>query len=104
MCNYTPVSTQYRVSKLYSNYIYLQNFVGESTNGYDISQYNCYNNLLNLTCHKLEWEMVDGVFQNVVKFDNKTLTVNPKLVEEYLDLQITLNDLNEMGKRMLRPS
>lgn len=77
-----------------SNLEAFQELVGVSQNGYDIDINNqiFFFEML-LQSQELTVELVDGVYLNVIKFDNVIYTVHPDVIHLLLDLFIMLEEV-----------
>jgi len=89
---YVTPNTNRTLSVALEQSIYLQQLVGVSNYGYNINNWIDFIFTLNCASYNLEWGVVDGVFQNVIRINNNTLTVNPNLVNHYLVIQIILEN------------
>jgi hypothetical protein len=77
-----------------SNLEYLQDLVGVPLNGYDIDINNqIYFFEMLFQSQDLSVELVDGVWLNVITFDNVTYTVHPYLIQFLLDLFVLLEEI-----------
>ena len=77
-----------------SNLEGLQELVGVPLNGYDIDINNqIYFFEMLFQSQELSVELVDGVWLNVITFDNVTYTVHPDLIQFLLDLFILLEEI-----------
>lgn len=77
-----------------SNLEAFQEFVGVPLNGYDIDINNqIYFFEMLFQSQELTVELVDGVYLNVIIFNNVIYTVHPDLIQLLLDLFIMLEEI-----------